>query len=152
MWSVGKNDALEKPSSEAGFTLLELLVVLGIMGLAYALAVPVYSRLLPSVTLNATTEEVISDLRRSRLKAVLTGKPVAFILKEDGEGYILPDLEIDKTTKGIDLSFKESSRHKVIFTPDGKNDGFMLILSAGERERKIISDWITGRISMGEEQ
>jgi general secretion pathway protein H len=152
MWSVGKNNPLEKTSSDSGFTLLELLVVLGIMGLIYGLAVPIYSKFLPSVTLNSTAEEVVSDLRRSRLKAILSGKPVTFILQENGEGYSLPDLKIDKQTKGVDLSFQGKERQKIIFTPDGKNGGFILVLTTGETEsqriRKITSDWITGRISM----
>ena len=153
MWSAGKTNSRENIYSESGFTLLELLVVIAIMGLAYGLAVPIFSRLLPSVTLNSTTEEVISDLRRSRLKAILTGKAVTFTLQEDGKGYLLSDLQINKLTKGIDLSFLEQTRQKIIFTPDGKNGGFNLRLSTGDgdtrRERNITSDWITGRISMG---
>lgn len=154
MWSVGKNkaDPRAEMSSEAGFTLLEILVVLGIMVMAYTLAVPVFANLLPSVTLNATAEQVVSDLRQARAQAILSGKSVIFTLHDNGAEYALSGQKKSRKVEGALLSFVNKTREEITFTPDGKNDGFMLVLQTEGRERKINSDWITGRISLVKEQ
>ncbi len=150
MWSAGRSDPVNRASSEAGFTLLELLVVMGIMAMAYGLAVPLFSRVMPSVTLASTSEEVMLDLRRARLKAILSGKKVTFVIKDNGEGYVLLELDFEKHTTGVSLTFQERGRRQISFTSDGKNDGFMLILQTDGRERRITSDWVTGRIAIGD--
>ncbi len=150
MWLVGKNKS--NPQSvifvQSGFTLLELLVVLSIIVLIYGLSFPIYSKMMPTAALNSKVEKVISDLRRARLSAILSGKPVTFILEEKGEGYSVPELKINQQTDDIIFSFLVKQRQEIYFTPDGKNDGFTLLLNVGAREKGITSDWVTGRISM----
>lgn len=153
MWSVGKKRNRTTPprqDSEAGFTLLELLVVIAIMAMAYAVAVPVFSRLMPSVTLNATAEGLVADLRRARMQSILSGKAVIFELPEGGGGYRVAALGLDKDPSGMSFGFQAQGRREIYFTPDGKNDGFTLWVRTAGRERKITSDWITGRITLME--
>src|SRR5689334_10103049 len=60
-----------------GFTLLELLVVLAILGLTVALAVPVFHRVMPGLELKATARSVAAALREARGLAVSSNREVA---------------------------------------------------------------------------
>ena len=64
----------------AGFTLLELLVVITIIGLIYALLPAGIFGGREGVELRATARQVAEDLRRARGQAIAANREVAFLL------------------------------------------------------------------------
>ncbi|HVH81814.1 MAG TPA: GspH/FimT family pseudopilin, partial [Stellaceae bacterium] len=63
---------------DAGFTFIELLVVLAIVGLAVAMAMPIFSRHVTGASLNAARDEIRAALRGARSTAITEGRPVVF--------------------------------------------------------------------------
>lgn len=70
-----------------GFTLLELLVTLTVIGLAMSVVVSGSSTLLPKTRLHSTGEELGSALGRARSWAVLEGQPFVFCYDLDARTY-----------------------------------------------------------------
>ena len=59
-----------KKRSERGFTVMELMVVVGLMAIISAIAMPSFISWLPSYRLSAGARQVAGDLQLARMKAI----------------------------------------------------------------------------------
>lgn len=75
--------------SQNGFTLIELMVVLGIVGLIMGVAVVGLDSLTPTSQLNASARELAAALALAHNRAVTLGKPVAIHYNFDKKYYRL---------------------------------------------------------------
>lgn len=71
----------------SGFTVLELLVAMGVATVLMAIAVPSFSSWLPALRLSAATRQVVADLRGARMKAISQG--TSFQLNFSGTAYVI---------------------------------------------------------------
>ena len=55
---------------QKGFSLIELIVVLAIMGIATGIAVPVYNNMKPQIRLNGAARQLMGDLMWARMRAI----------------------------------------------------------------------------------
>lgn len=62
--------ATKDDSSSRGFTIIELLVTMGIMAMLMAIAVPAFISLLPGINLNSGGRRLGIDLQLARAKAI----------------------------------------------------------------------------------
>ena len=141
-------------ASGAGFTLVELLVVLAIAGLMLAATPPLISSVLPGVELKAAARRTASALRLTREIAVAEGHDAAWVIdvkanryriEGDNRGGSLPD--------GIDVQLiaaRDEMRNERVgairFFPDGSSTGGRVILKRGDRGWQVGVNWLTGRI------
>lgn len=124
---------------DGGFTLLEMVVVLAIVGLVVGLALtrgPLHSNRLD---VQAITHNLIDTLRLAQSRAIAENRPVAVALSSHGYrlqgtgGFALPP--------GLTLGGATAVR----FAPDGSASGGLVVLRGATSRVGIEVDWLTGR-------
>jgi general secretion pathway protein H len=143
---------------EAGFTLLEVIVVLVLAGIIYAILLAVPMRGASAADLKASARVLASGLRQAQSMAMVTRQDAVLTLDLDSREFVLAgEKEPRKLPDGIDLklytaqSEVTSDRKGAIrFYPDGSSTGGRITVSAGERKFLVDVDWLTGRVSIGD--
>lgn len=138
----------------AGFTLLEIIVVLVIGALAYALMIGVVFRGTSTSDLKAAARTLAAGLRQAQTMAITTRRDASLTLDMDAREYTLPGESAPRRLpKDIDLKLytaqSEVSSERtggIRFYPDGSSTGGRITLSAGERKYLVDVDWLTGRV------
>lgn len=124
---------MPRSRADSGFTLLEMLITIVVMGLTLLL-IAYYAR--PhSHRLEAerAAQRVADVMRHDRGLAIATGRPVRFTLPE------LPSW----------LSVQaELPQQGLVFEPDGSASGGVIRLAGSGMRSLIRVDWLTGRISV----
>ena len=139
----------------AGFTLFELLIVLLIMGLITALAVPYFGRLAPRLEAKASAREVVSMLREARGLAIRDNREVVVVVDLAERSMALdagkrldfaPRLDLRLLTGTAELIDGGSGR--IRFYPDGTSTGGRVTVSDDGRDYNVRIDWLTGRVAV----
>ena len=139
---------------QAGFTLVELLVVLAVMGVLAALAAPRFDRLLPRLGLDAAAGEVAAVLHAARAAAVRGNREVEVVVdvRTGVIGYgaaprrhAVPD-GIAVTLHTARGEGMDESSGAIRFFNDGSSTGGGLTLARAEASRRILVDWLTGDV------
>ncbi len=145
---------------EAGFTLLEILLVLSIIGLAGALLVPRLGGL-DDRGFNIEVREAAGLLNNARRNAIVSGNPatVSFVPETSGApfDYHPPAFSAGVfEARGIELHFQDSTGEReavrepleITFFPEGGSTGGDLLLLRDGRHAAIAVDPVTGRLRM----
>lgn len=140
--------------SSDGFTLLELLVVLGIAGLLLAAVPPLLSQALPGLELKSGARQLAAGLRFARDRALATRQETwvemdveqreVTVSGRDGRLRLSQDLNLSLI--GADTERTDTSRGGIRFYPDGTSTGGRVILSHARQGYQIDVDWLTGQV------
>ena len=146
--------------AENGFTLLEILLVLTIIGLAGALLVPRLSSF-DTRGFNIEVREAAGLLNHARRNAIVSGNPatVSFVPETD-DAPVDDDYELPVFSAGvfkasdIELHFLDSAGDReavrrpleITFFPEGGSTGGSLLLLRDDRSAAISVDPATGRL------
>lgn len=149
---AGSKLAPQRPRSYAGFTLIEMLVVLTILALMMVVVVPSVSRGL-TTTVSDVARDIQISLRKARSNSVTQQKSVAFIVDTQNREYQiygqttmrLPD-DIELTVKAAESEVR-NSQAAMRFYPDGSSTGGRLTVQQGDEQIVINVDWLTGRVT-----
>ena len=141
-----------------GFTLVELLVVLIVIGLIIALAPIALYRTMPSLELRTTTRELAAALRNTRSAAIRDNREMALTLDveagwyrldgREGEQEIDPEIELKLLTATIEAENENVGR--IRFFPDGTSTGGQITLARGDDTYYILVDWLSGRVEIAD--
>jgi general secretion pathway protein H len=139
------------PRNSAGFSLVEMLVVLTILSLVISLAGPVLRRPQDSLRLEAAARTLASMMRLSRARAIARNADVVLMVdagRRIFESSAVAAIQIDPEI-AIELTFAapEQRGHAagaIRFFPDGTSSGGELVLTLGSRRARIAVNWITG--------
>jgi general secretion pathway protein H len=136
--------------AEAGFTLLEMTIVLVILGLALGLVAlrgPMRSR---GLELRAATEQLAQSLRAARAEAIADDHAVEVTLRPGGyrvgAGRVHP-------LRGLALSATTllgAAQPGIRFAADGSSSGGVVAIADGAQQRRIVIDWLTGRVRIAD--
>ncbi|WP_226015752.1 Tfp pilus assembly protein FimT/FimU [Novosphingobium sp. FKTRR1] len=125
--------------SEAGFTLLELLVAVGIMALVAGIAFPVLQHRLAARGAEEVAATVRLALAQARGDALASDAPVTLTLAGDGTllafGNGRAPLPLPESRPAIDWP-----RDGFTFNPDGSARGGRATIDQGVRARRITLD------------
>lgn len=114
-----------------GFSVIELLVVIGILGVLFAIGVPFYLNYRPRLILNRAAAQVRGDLMHYRQKAVTTSKPYLFRYDSDNNNYEVyrvegedtVSLEVKSLPEAIHLDGDLALPETLFFYPNGLTNG-----------------------------
>lgn len=156
--------------SVAAFSLIEIMVVIGILGIVLAMGAPTFLRMKRGEPMRQTVAEVREVCANARARAILGGQPVAVVFHPldgtfavDGAGGSevgrMPGSgltgRIDETL-GVEMldvnlvEFREAEVARVRFFPNGTADEFTLILHGQAGWSKLTLDPTTGLITVGD--
>ncbi len=139
----------------AGFTLLEMIIVVAVLGLSLGLVVTRGPMRSQTVEMQAVVNQVVQGLRIARSRAIATNTPVRFAvdvathsMRIDNErptalprAVSIDMLSVSEETQGNRLA-------AIRFNGDGSATGGRIDLADGQRAAHIGVDWLTGRVSV----
>lgn len=139
----------------AGFTLIELTVVLFLMALILSLSTLFFGNTLPSAKLSATGRELSATIRQARSLAQLHGTSQAVLVNLDTRRYgiegrgargIPPEIGI----KVIDplLGEVQGGTYRILFEATGGVEGAAIDLWNKKRILHIVTDPIVGTVTL----
>jgi general secretion pathway protein H len=150
---------------EGGFTLLELMVVIGILALAAAIVAPSLGRARQGLAVRSTAYALAADLRAARAAAQATNMERVLTVDLAGRRYWAEGVVGERTLPShvtVELAVPESERAggeagpgsgsgRVRFFPDGSASGARVVLSDGRSAASVLVDWLNGdvRIELG---
>ena len=149
-------NAQSKQSWTAGFTLLEMLVVLTILALVTVIAAPQLARPSDGLRLQVTARDLMGALRLTRAAAISRNAAIALVIDVDERAFESPAVARKSFPSGIEVQLKVAeperaarSRGGFRFFPDGSSTGGDLILRLRDKEARICVNWLTGEAEAG---
>jgi general secretion pathway protein H len=130
-------------TSEAGATLIEMLVVVGILALVTGLVFPAWTSPLQRVSLYRARAALIADLRTARADSVREGGAVTLDLSDDGHGY---GWEQSRVALPAAIAVDGEPR-SITFFADGTSSGGALKIMDQGRTLALAVDPATGLVA-----
>lgn len=97
-----------------GFTLIELMVTIAVMGIITAIAAPSFVKIIARQRLNSNTQELVSTLTKARSQAILVRQPTT--VNVNGSG-LSNGLVFNWKPEGANL--KNATVNPIFFTANG---------------------------------
>lgn len=139
----------KRKSRRSGFSFLELIVILILMGVAAVLIMPSFTRGLKGLEVETTTRDLIVRMKQARSEAIAKQKVFRMILGVDG--YVFAT-DFGETIKEFKLpeevvieSDEEELPLQVSFYPNGRSSGGNFRLTSRQgKQVQVTVDSITG--------
>ena len=139
-----------------GFTLLEMLVVLGIVGLLLAIVPISLSGGMDGARIKTAVRELAADLRYARSHAISSQKDQALVLNVESGVYSIDkkkhQLSIpDETSIKIKTASSEQvsdNEGAIRFFADGSSTGGLITIKHTPYEFFIDVNWLTGKVTI----
>jgi general secretion pathway protein H len=136
-----------------GFTMLEMLVALAVLGMAGALASQLLRPQSPRLRLESSTRAICGTLRAARSRAIASSAPAVVAFDLANKTYASPVGGLALLPKDISLRLnvaRDEARGEtaaIRFFPDGGASGGDIDLELNGRRAAISVNWLTGGAS-----
>ncbi len=138
-----------------GFTLLEMLAVILLIGIAVAAVSVSVTQGLASARINAAAAELAAALRATRAQAIVRGKDQNFDLDTRTDSYLDARQRDVRLPKGMRVSITSAKEDRpndhtgrIRFFPDGSSTGGRITLQSGKRQWHVNVSWLTGEVRL----
>ncbi len=140
---------------QSGFSLLEIIVVVGLIALVMSFAAYTLNRQLPGQQLRSSAKELAAELRFTKSQAMITGEAQTFQINASTREWIgaknhtgeLPDsLEIIATTAKREQP--QDGVAAIKFFPDGAATGGRIVLQHDAAKWQVDVKWLTGEVTV----
>lgn len=138
-------------NNDKGFTLLELIIVMFLVGLMLSLAAVLFSNTLPSSKFSATTREVAATIRHARTLAQLRGENQTVTIDMETRKYGIDNAAAKDIPSGISIKIidpqlgdVQTGKYQFEFPPMGGIEGGTIVLWNSKKMARIEIDPIVG--------
>ena len=143
--------------SNAGFTLIELIVVLAIVALGYSAVAVNFSSGNDAMALKAAARDLTSGLRYVRSQAMLSHETATLDFNLSNNSYSLTGQDkIYTLPENIDVTINTAKDElhdgvaQLRFFPDGSSIGGRVTLEKKSHVQEININWLTGHVTLTE--
>lgn len=140
----------------SGFTLLEMLVVLALLAMVYALIPPMIAVGGSTTELKAGARQVAAGLRKARSQAIVSRGEATLTLDVEARSFRLSGDDKPRNLPrqaqiGVYTAQGEvvdANTAAIRFYPDGSSTGGRVTLAMDERKFHVDVDWLTGQVEI----
>ena len=154
-----RKQRMNLPGNHRGFTLTELMIVVALMAILAAIAVPSIIAQMPKYRLNGAAREVLGDLVAARMQAVSQNNELKVFFLDNHSYMILDDDDNDGTadtgeatqTKDIQTDYYDvtfNSNNDPIFQPNGTASNLATITLSNTSGSHSITISSAGRVKI----
>ena len=144
-------------ATAAGFTLIEMIVVMAILGLIMVLVTVNGTAVSPATHARAAVEAISGALRTARSEAVRGNRSVEVTIDLSERSYRRGAGPTETLPNDLSLALLTSRDELVAgavggirFNPDGSSSGGRISIAGGSRMWWVGIDWLSGRVSIAE--
>lgn len=138
---------------QSGFSLIEIVAVLFLIGLAVSIVTFSFSKALTSARIDAASRDMVAALRYTRGQAIVRGQQQAFDVDIQNNTYQAPGKPIVRMPKEMRLALVTAeieqtgaTSGRIRFFPDGASTGGHVTVFMGQRQWQINVSWLTGQV------
>ena len=146
-----------RTSRERGFTLIEMLVVLVVLGLSAGLLLGRGPSRSPTLDARTAAGQIAQGLRLARSQAITRSRTEMFVLDLEQGAYRIGDGPPQALPRGLGLTLTAVAEHTagsslggIAFLADGSSTGGRIGVLAGAAQLTVAVDWLTGRVSVAD--
>lgn len=141
-----------RSTGAAGFSLVEMLVVLAVLALAATLGGPTLRRILPGQRLDAAADALATELALLRTEAVRTGRTTRLVYDPEANAFLSSrraarPIAVAPLRAGIDIPPEaRSAPGEIRFLPSGATTGARIVLAGEAGSRAMTVSRVTGAV------
>jgi general secretion pathway protein H len=148
--SIAKNKRITR-----GFSLLEIIVVVGLISLLMTFAAYAINKQLPGQQLRSSAKQLAAELRFTKSQAMVTGEAQSFQINaktrewkgpKNHSGVLPKSLDVIATTARSEQP--ESDTAAIKFFPDGAATGGRIVLQHKTAKWQVDVKWLTGEVTV----
>ncbi|HZP65667.1 MAG TPA: GspH/FimT family pseudopilin [Rudaea sp.] len=138
---------------QRGFSLIEIVAVLVLVGIALAFVSIAFTKTLDSAKVQAASRDLVAALRYTRGQAIVKGKQTALDIDLQNNTYMAPGRAMVHLPKEMHMTLltaeseqTSATSGRIRFFPDGASTGGHISVLMGRREWRINVSWLTGQV------